>query len=161
MDTSNRGFTQTYTSRTVGTRTLAIAANRFGHWFRYVGMKRGEMFVMGETEARAWLAAQADDAAPSDDTDVQPVKATGKAKLTVVTPVGTFTRTTARTYTHIVVAGPYKAEWLAYYGIAAKNEAGVLGWCGRLDLARKLAAANTAMHFEWVRIYDVAGQEAK
>lgn len=33
-----------------------------------------------------------------------------KSKLTVTTPEGTFTRTTARTYTHLVVAGPTRAE---------------------------------------------------
>lgn len=35
-----------------------------------------------------------------------------KAKITVVTEVGTFTRTTARTYTHLVAVGPTKFEHL-------------------------------------------------
>jgi hypothetical protein len=35
-----------------------------------------------------------------------------KTALTVVTPFGTFTRTTARTYTHLVVVKGYRAELL-------------------------------------------------
>lgn len=135
-------------------------------------------------------------------------------KITVTTEVGTFTRETARTYTHIVVAGGRKAhvvegyymrnlatarEGLAYTEAqmagtrqinrwetredvkascerlkaqvaqleapgaleALKAEAvlagfWVLGWCGRLDLASKLASSREAQYYQDVRVYAVA-----
>jgi len=46
-----------------------------------------------------------------------------KNKLTVKTDVGTFTRTTARTYTHVVVAKGYRAEILEASRLAAIAEA--------------------------------------
>jgi hypothetical protein len=147
-----------------------------------------------------------------------------KGKLTVTTEVGTFTRTTARTYTHLVVGVDYRAEWLEARRVAelararkdfarysdpdahreiraharvfdtqcheqfkadgsyarwAENERAtidkleaqgtiaadeartdVLGWCGRLDLARKLAATNVAQGaYRTIRIYDVTTGE--
>lgn len=166
---------------------------------------------------------------------------TKKATLVVVTPVGTFKRSTARTYTHLVVVGPKRAEWLEEKRVAkiasrrksvAKHEAAiadngaaelaaerarvirnglavvdadkwiaqiayiheapaqieyrdaalaeiatleakgtitadegapeVLGWCGRLDLARKLANTEQATPHRFVHIYEVAtGAEVK
>jgi len=157
-------------------------------------------------------------------------------KLTVATEVGTFTRTTVRTYTHLVVAGPTRAEvlearrqeqmaesrreiaeygapgavinhiaaerarvtrngmspaqvdeWMAriahlhtdetFAGYAAdaaatlarleqegpvtvdRDAPGVLGWCGRLDLAMKLAATEQANPYRWVRVVDVTTGE--
>jgi hypothetical protein len=148
-------------------------------------------------------------------------------KLTVKTDVGTFTRKTARTYTHIVVVkdvrhecleaerqrelttyretvreyretvatgaskrdptpwhreqtatfladGSY-AKWIADYDamIADLDARGVIaddrrtpwevtGWCGRLDLARKLYASSDLQRRRHVRIYDVAtGQQVR
>jgi hypothetical protein len=150
-----------------------------------------------------------------------------KTKLEVKTEHGTFTRTTARTYTHLVIAKGYRAEkieasrlfeitearkdatryrkviaqghdpqfpnsaeWLAEgkyaqwaeeadqraarleavgpitadldnWGLHDANLAstptwGVLGWCGRLDLARKLADTDGASRYRTVHIIDVA-----
>ena len=138
------------------------------------------------------------------------------AKINVATEVGTFTRETARTYTHIVVAGGRRRkahvverhylyelkqarENLAYVeaqlagtrelnrwetredveghcerlkaqvaqleapGALEALKAGaalagfwVLGWCGRLDLALKLASSSEAQHYQDVRVYAVA-----
>jgi hypothetical protein len=146
-------------------------------------------------------------------------------KLTVATAVGTFTRTTARTYTHIVVVqgeraelleaerladiktarkslaehlnaqqdlAPLKGEWRSRFhsewlaegkyaewaeadrARIAKREAegvitqdstrpaAVIGWSGRLDLARKVATSYLANRYRTVRIFDVAtGLEAR
>lgn len=41
-----------------------------------------------------------------------------KTKLTVQTEVGTFTRTTVRTYTHLVVARGYRASMIEAYRLA-------------------------------------------
>jgi hypothetical protein len=153
-----------------------------------------------------------------------------KAKLEVGTELGTFTRTTGRTYTHLVAVSGFRAElleadrlggivaerkqaakyrrivatgrnpedrlpvhqeltatWIADGSLlkwaeeaearAAKLEARgpitvdgasgwlqddapvvphVLGWCGRLDLARKLASSNEAARYRTVRIFEVA-----
>lgn len=146
-----------------------------------------------------------------------------KATLTVTTDLGTFTRTTARTYTHLVIVKGYRADRIEAHRVAtiahnlklAKQyrkgldgsgrpcssvnqeqlniwadeyqqsalvlEAmapitddkaswgldevnltsvptwGVIGWCGRLDLARKLAAGKEGVErFRDVRIIDVA-----
>lgn len=97
-----------------------------------------------------------------------------KTKLTVVTPVGTFTRTTARTYTHLVAVSTYTDAYLAraeaeYDAFpwwqqrkAAAAEWHVLGWSGRLDLARKVATSYQAGLYVHVRIFDVAtGQEVR
>lgn len=150
-----------------------------------------------------------------------------KQKLVVKTDVGTFTRTTARTYSNIVVTNAYRAEWLegqrvacladtralvarykktlqtgvghddrnefhrqftarciadgSYVKWLAEKEAQlvrledqgkivedqdtpweVLGWTGRLDLARKLASTSDAAIFRTVRIYDTTtGLEVK
>jgi len=164
-----------------------------------------------------------------------------KAKLTVTTPVGTFTRQTARTYTHVVIVDGVRSELLeanrlasieslkrdivkyeraiadngaadlaeerarvlrngmtperadewvasiAYIHAAdeqskyrasavarlAELEArgpivedevkvGDLGWCGRLDLARKLATSTQANRYRTVRIFEVAtGKEVR
>jgi hypothetical protein len=138
-----------------------------------------------------------------------------KTKLKVTTDVGTFTRTTVRTYTHIVVAQS-KAEHLeaerlhtiswatkyiehldakladyAAYALTEKypdsqpvlennldrvtkrklaaeaqgviTEDGpwsVLGWCGRLDLARKLTTTDqTTRYFRNIRIYAIDGAQ--
>lgn len=151
-------------------------------------------------------------------------------KLIVKTELGTFTRTTARTYSHIVVVAGYRAElreaerlggiarareeaaryrravetntpddlrrdpiarafdlkchakWMAdgsyqKWAESCDREAaileakgpittdddknpGVLGWCGRLDLARKLAAGREAVRYRTVRIFDVATGQA-
>jgi hypothetical protein len=139
-----------------------------------------------------------------------------KLTLSVVTPVGTFTRTTARTYTHVVVVGGHKAalrearrlediasarasarryrEVIATNGASAQpfersivrealadgsyvkwaekaealaatleaspitvdGEPGVIGWCGRPDLAAKLAGKERASGmWVWVRVFDV------
>lgn len=146
-----------------------------------------------------------------------------KQTLTVTTEFGTFTRTTARTYTHVVIASGRsdtaicaRLTWdlkLAkqnrryYQGMLDGTEArancyshgvlmtddmlkarvaelqaeieaieagtkldaeiaksaaatfGDLGWCGRLDLARKLAAPNVT-EFRKVLIIDVATGKA-
>lgn len=129
-------------------------------------------------------------------------------KLTVTTPEGTFTRQTARTYTHLVITRGYRAELLEakrlqeipYFRKLARNyrkgldgygtpartpqdqlntwadeydqraadlEAkgpitqdhdrgwGLAGWCGRLDLAVKLADQE-AKTYRQVKIYRVA-----
>lgn len=111
-------------------------------------------------------------------------------KLTVKTEVGTFTRTTARTYTHIVVAvGGYSQAYTARLRVgaadfeaaqavkpegddayrscfnregiekkiaAAAERVAVLGWAGRLDLARKVQAGYLAGLHADVRIYEIA-----
>jgi hypothetical protein len=150
---------------------------------------------------------------------------TKKAALKVVTPFGTFTRTTARTYTHLVIAkgeraelleaerlagikerrkkaaqyaetqrtgighdlrpagtvggdwdrkctaeyvaeGQYERWAIAAAATADKLEAdgvitadrgsdfGVLGWSGRLDLARKVASTDIAARYRTVIIID-------
>jgi hypothetical protein len=157
-----------------------------------------------------------------------------KTTLTVTTAIGTFTRTTARTYTHIVLVAGYKhevaearrqedlksqlaqaakyrrilageknidirtdhpvseafdrecqAQYLAdgsYAKWAEKceeaaaliiaggpitqdggpNSFGIIGWCGRIDLARKLANGDIARTYRTVKIFDVAtGQEVR
>lgn len=144
-----------------------------------------------------------------------------KTRLTVKTELGTFTRTTARTYSHVVVVDNERAEvleserlrriaeqrvYLKKYElgaggiaqdvrplsrefdlkchaeyladgsytrwIAGANEtiakleatgpitadvpgAGVIGWAGRLDLARKLATSALATRYRTVKIFDV------
>ncbi len=148
-----------------------------------------------------------------------------KTKYTVVTDLGTFTRQTHRTYSHIVVVKDYtkehcegvrrdciksllkdiveyerdekdggaayrakhngtgayagvcdfyNAEWIAKHLASAReqlvkhtakgpvtkdveNEAGPLGWCGSLTLARKLASGSMARVHRTVRIYAVDG----
>jgi hypothetical protein len=140
-----------------------------------------------------------------------------KPKLRVTTPVGTFTRSTDRTYSHIVVSRGYSpsyvrdrlarelaynrklereyaavvaggplsaiyesqrdrfpayldevrgeiagheaklAQWLADSAAATYS---IVGWCGRLDLARKLAAKQAGMDQD-VRIFQLDGQEVK
>lgn len=136
-----------------------------------------------------------------------------QTKLTVATPLGTFTRTTARAYSHIVVVADHTAEYSARVegwdrdrvtgdleeleNRVAGREAlypwktieeveaqlahsreefanletrarerrdraarpDVLGWCGRLDLARKLASTTAASHYQTVRIFSVASGE--
>lgn len=134
-------------------------------------------------------------------------------KLTVATNVGTFTRQTARAYTHIVVVGghteAYARRQVAFQRVgiksgidhrvaqlagkqpafgrtreqleadiaadraelAAFDEAermraytdqpfGVLGWCGRLDLAHALATSKHALTYASVRIFEVATGQA-
>lgn len=79
-------------------------------------------------------------------------------KLTVTTPEGTFTRRTARNYTHLVVAGPTRhevaeAERLAnldHYSLMARRYARLKGSDGKPLEARWLDRAA-----EW------AGSEAK
>jgi len=149
-----------------------------------------------------------------------------KQKLTVTTDAGTFTRTTARTYTHIVVAkgarhevaearrqanlqslrdivaryrktlvtgvdptdrneyhraqtarsiadGSY-ATWIPEYDarIAAAEAVapitedigttfGLVGWCGRADLAVKLANTEGAQEYRDVRIYALDGTRVR
>jgi hypothetical protein len=147
-----------------------------------------------------------------------------KTTLVVVTPVGTFTRTTARTYSHVVTVSHYRAELREQQRLAALANAkrqlarylrtietgqcqdarpgasgdwdrectakfladgsytefvastratiadlesqgvitedahptpGVIGWCGRLDLALKLAATERAS-YRHVQIFEVA-----
>lgn len=56
-----------------------------------------------------------------------------KTTLTTTSKYGTFTRKTARTYTHVVIVN---------YGEGWK----VANWCGRYDLAAKASA-------DWVRRY--------
>lgn len=58
-----------------------------------------------------------------------------KTKMTATTPLGTFTRTTDRTYTHVVVSLVRQVE-----GVITGRT--VCEWCGSLDLAAKKAAAN-------------------
>lgn len=42
-----------------------------------------------------------------------------------------------------------------------RTDWGVLGWAGRLDLARNVARSQQAMRYRYVRIYDIAtGAEA-
>jgi hypothetical protein len=149
-----------------------------------------------------------------------------KTKLTVTTDAGTFTRTTTRTYSHIVVvkgerhellqaerlagiaqclkyAAEYEktvatgvsrddrtdwhreqtakniadgsyAKWIASYRAEAAELAarapitadagdtfGILGWCGRLDLAGKLAATDQASRYREVRIYALDGTRVR
>jgi hypothetical protein len=97
-----------------------------------------------------------------------------KQTLTVTTEYGTFTRTTARTYTHVVVVQDYsdayqaKLRALAATGdswwTAEKVEqqitdgavAGVLGWSGSLQLARKVATGRLGRLYRTVAIVDVA-----
>jgi hypothetical protein len=149
-----------------------------------------------------------------------------KQTLTVATEVGTFTRTTARTYAFVVVVKGERAEYLESIRVAdlaakrrelarcqhvlatgvdpqarkgsqwdldctakflaegryekwvaeytkeiAEIEArgpitedahddkfGAFGWCGRLDLAIKLAETKQAQTFRHVRIYDMDGK---
>lgn len=164
-----------------------------------------------------------------------------KPTLTVTSEFGTFTRSTARTYTHIVIVKGYKAELVEGYRLEsikthlkdlanyrktvetgqcqdarpgaggewdrkitavnladgsytrwiAANEAevarlqavgpitedqntgslaanylgqaptfSVIGWCGRLDLARKLATSTEASRYRTVVIVDVATGKA-
>lgn len=93
-----------------------------------------------------------------------------KRKLVVKTDVGTFTRTTARTYTHIVIVSRYTDAQLAkmdavysegnawWTAKKAEDAAGTwreLGWAGRLDLAVKVATGVYASHYQHVRIVDV------
>ena len=49
-------------------------------------------------------------------------------KLTATTPRGTFTRKTARTYTHVAV-------------FLVDGEVAEVSWCGRPDLAQKATPA--------------------
>lgn len=73
-----------------------------------------------------------------------------KPLVTVTTDVGTFTRRTARAYTHVVVVdNPMKPE-------GREPGWGVWAYSGRLELAAK-AADQAAQHFADVRIYDIAG----
>ena len=106
-----------------------------------------------------------------------------KSKLTVSTPVGTFTRTTARPYSHVVtfrhgnvsklialrreveLAGSdaSRAWWQQHLDWAsdAAATAGVSLWSSRLELARKDAAKLRADYTD-VRIFEVVtGQEVK
>jgi hypothetical protein len=140
-----------------------------------------------------------------------------KPKLVVTTPVGVFSRSTDRTYSHIVVARGGKPSWirarlareLAYYleqerdyaavvaggplraiyeeqrslypeylarvrqeiacheerlaatlAASAASVHGCHGWCGRLDLARKLASKTAETQLD-VRVYTLDGQEVK
>ena len=142
-----------------------------------------------------------------------------KQTLTVTTDAGTFTRTTARTYSHIVVVANKRhealearrvsdnahiqrdltkyletvrtginpddrtewkraltAQWIADGSYAkwisqlqqeladstpitadVATDLSVLGWCGRLDLAVKLAAGEEARVYRDVRIYALDG----
>lgn len=111
-------------------------------------------------------------------------------KITVETEVGTFSRRTARTYTHIVVAvGGFSQAYTARLRVgaaefeaaqavkpegddayrshfnregierkiaAAAERVAVLGWSGRLDLARKVTAGYEAGLYADVRIYETA-----
>jgi hypothetical protein len=73
-----------------------------------------------------------------------------KKTLTVTTDVGTFSRTTARSYSHVVVV-PREADdpRIPKYGAW-----GVIGWSSRLDLAHKVRSTWSG-HFPEIRIYDV------
>jgi len=155
-----------------------------------------------------------------------------QTKLTVTTDAGTFSRRTARTYSHIVVvkgeraellearrlrdlasarkdaaeyqethdtgklfgarpAGTVGGDWdrkcsvefraegkFAEWAASARQRAaeleargpvtadkgdtfGVLGWCGRLDLAGKLAATEQASYYREVRIYALDGTRVR
>jgi hypothetical protein len=90
--------------------------------------------------------------------------------IKVTTDTNTFTRRTARTYTHIVVVREYSDAYKArcraeYSGDRAKwleerfrgaEEWFPLSWCGRLDLAEKEARGHSAGYYAHVRIYAVA-----
>jgi hypothetical protein len=82
-----------------------------------------------------------------------------KKTLTVTTDCGTFTRTTARDYTHIVVCHHAPSSYWAERG----HVFGVLGWCGSLALA--MAQVRTwgrqvgkVDGFTELRIYTVTGE---
>lgn len=96
-----------------------------------------------------------------------------KQTLTVKTEYGTFTRTTARTYTHIVIArdaddyieqmrntlaDPSISEstrnWFTKR-LSDSENFGAISWCGRLDLARKEAAKHYTS-FKDIHIVEVA-----
>lgn len=116
------------------------------------------------------------------------------SKLIVTTDVGTFTRTTARNYSHIVVVRHLKAGYLEARRSSLRSSVdfckdaapgsrdakhlldaqtaldsldaddatwGVIGWCGRLDLAQKLLNKRedyfaSPKRYREVRIYAVA-----
>lgn len=105
-----------------------------------------------------------------------------KQTLTVTTDAGTFTRTTARTYTHVVVVAGYAdayrakltamaasttSEWERDYGSRHLADPtietpGALSWCGSLPLARKEANSRLAKNYRDVRIFEVAtGREVR
>lgn len=66
-----------------------------------------------------------------------------KPTYSVDTPHGIFTRTTKRAYTHVVTA-------LATNPTSKNNGLGVVvGWCGSLDLASKVARTADAALTGW------------
>lgn len=71
-------------------------------------------------------------------------------KLTCTTPQGVFTRTTHRTYTHIVVA---QRDVNDPNGNSLNPF--VYGWCGRLDLAENQARSALSHGLINVNIYPV------
>ena len=66
-----------------------------------------------------------------------------KTQITVNTAVGTFSRTTARSYSHVVVVSD------------ATSVPGPLAWASSLDLARKAATSRVARCYTTVQIFDV------
>lgn len=79
-----------------------------------------------------------------------------KRTITVETPVGTFTRTTARVYTALVLVSPD----LATESGRARTDWHVFNWCGTVALAEKAARQWTADGWakgagREVRIWDV------
>lgn len=95
--------------------------------------------------------------------------AKGPKKMIVVeTEYGTFTRTTARVYTHLVIGRGCSAAHLARQSkeerqrrIADEDRWGVYGWSGRLDLARSVVKQWGSIAAE-IKIIDIAtGQEVR
>jgi hypothetical protein len=74
---------------------------------------------------------------------------TMKTTYTAIIDGQTFTRTTERTYTHCVVARVVNRYDFSTHGIAAVegDALGVLGFCGSLALAQKLAAKEASFRF--------------
>jgi hypothetical protein len=71
---------------------------------------------------------------------------TAKTTLRVTLPNGhVITRTTARTYTHVVIAAVQNHfDWDAD-AVKGQSNGVVLGWCGSLALAHKLAAKESGV----------------
>ena len=90
-----------------------------------------------------------------------------KSTLTVVTDLGTFTRTTTRAYTHIVTVSCNDQQ-----GNPDGRAAGVLAYCGSLALAQARAHEARGIRFGYkrptaplvyrdVRIYAVTGERVQ
>ena len=70
-----------------------------------------------------------------------------KTTYTAMIDGQTFTRTTERTYTHCVVARVVN-DWTMRGIVAVEGETlGILGFCGSLALAQKLAAKQASFRF--------------